>query len=73
MKYQCEGCERLVPVESFRIEDGQLAVTCRVCGAKTLAGPSPSASPVSAVVPVAAPVAEQEASREDAPDLAEGT
>ncbi|NOK15113.1 hypothetical protein [Corallococcus exercitus] len=58
MKYQCEGCERLVPVESFRIEDGQLAVTCRVCGAKTLAGPS--ASPV-------APMAAQEVSREDAP------
>ncbi|RKG80514.1 hypothetical protein D7W79_07825 [Corallococcus exercitus] len=72
MKYQCEGCERLVQVESFRIEDGQLAVTCRVCGAKTLAGPSPSASPaqpvasVSPVAPPMAPVIAREASRDDA-------
>ncbi|MBN8230922.1 hypothetical protein JYK02_25725 [Corallococcus macrosporus] len=71
MKYQCEGCERLVPVESFRVEDGQLAVTCRVCGARTLAGPTPSAAPVASVAPVApvSPVAVQESSREreDAP------
>ena len=44
MKYQCEACERLVPVEAFRIEDGVLSVTCRACGARTLAAPSASAS-----------------------------
>ncbi|RKG93223.1 hypothetical protein D7V97_40210 [Corallococcus sp. CA053C] len=44
MKYQCDACERLVPVESFLVEDGVLCVTCRACGARTLAGPSPSAS-----------------------------
>ncbi|MCY1031993.1 hypothetical protein OV207_11040 [Corallococcus sp. BB11-1] len=45
MKYQCEGCERLVPVESFQVEGGQLSVTCRACGARTLAGPSLAPSP----------------------------
>ncbi|MCY1040133.1 hypothetical protein OV208_02280 [Corallococcus sp. bb12-1] len=45
MKYLCEGCERLGPVESFHVEAGQLSVTCRVCGARTLAGPSQAASP----------------------------
>ncbi|RKH08013.1 hypothetical protein D7X74_32520, partial [Corallococcus sp. CA047B] len=47
MKYQCEGCERLVPLESFQVEDGQLSVTCRACGAKSLAetpSPAPSSS-----------------------------
>lgn len=44
MKYQCEACERLVPVEAFRVEDGVLSVTCRACGARTLAAPSASAS-----------------------------
>ncbi|RKH66688.1 hypothetical protein [Corallococcus llansteffanensis] len=42
MKYQCEACERLVPVESFRVEDGVLTVTCRACGARTLAQSSPA-------------------------------
>ncbi|RYZ41566.1 MAG: hypothetical protein EOO71_11415 [Myxococcaceae bacterium] len=46
MKYQCEGCERLVPVESFHVEDGELTVTCRACGARTRSGSSRAPSPV---------------------------
>lgn len=58
MKYQCEGCERLVLVESFHLEDGQLSVTCRVCGAKTFAGAS---TPQRAPAVPGASVAAQEA------------
>lgn len=37
MKFQCEACERLIPLEVFRVEAGVLAVTCGRCGAESLA------------------------------------
>ncbi|RKG99934.1 hypothetical protein [Corallococcus carmarthensis] len=42
MKYQCEGCDRLVKVETYVLEDHALAVACPVCGAWTRAAPSSS-------------------------------
>ncbi|NBD12641.1 MULTISPECIES: hypothetical protein [Corallococcus] len=67
MKYQCEGCERLVLVESFHLEDGRLAVTCRMCGAKTFAGAS--TSQLAPAVPASAPGASVVA--QDAPPRVE--
>ncbi|RKG86110.1 hypothetical protein D7W82_17515 [Corallococcus sp. CA049B] len=40
MKYQCEGCDRLVKVETYVLEDHALAVACPACGAWTRAAPS---------------------------------
>lgn len=34
MKFQCDACERLVPLEVFRVEAGMLVVTCGRCGAE---------------------------------------
>ncbi|RKH61705.1 hypothetical protein [Corallococcus aberystwythensis] len=40
MKYQCEGCDRLVKVETYALEPLGLAVACPACGAWTRAAPS---------------------------------
>lgn len=37
MKFQCEACERLIPLESFRMEGGGLVVQCQRCGAESRA------------------------------------
>ena len=37
MKFQCEACERLVPLEVFRVEAGVLVVKCDRCGAENRA------------------------------------
>ncbi|WP_342376716.1 hypothetical protein NVS55_35900 [Myxococcus stipitatus] len=37
MKFQCEACERLIPLESFRVEGAFLVVTCQRCGAESRA------------------------------------
>ena len=37
MKFQCEACERLVPLEAFRVEAGTLVVRCDRCGAESRA------------------------------------
>lgn len=37
MKFQCEACERLVPLEVFRVEAGALVVRCDRCGAESRA------------------------------------
>ncbi|QSQ12689.1 hypothetical protein [Myxococcus landrumensis] len=37
MKFQCEACERLIPLESFRMEAAVLVVTCQRCGAESRA------------------------------------
>ncbi|QSQ22524.1 hypothetical protein JY651_46695 [Pyxidicoccus parkwayensis] len=37
MKFQCEACERLVPLEVFRVEAGVLVVKCDRCGAESRA------------------------------------
>ncbi|NTX03008.1 MULTISPECIES: hypothetical protein [Myxococcus] len=37
MKFQCEACERLIPLESFRMEGGGLVVSCQRCGAESRA------------------------------------
>ncbi|WP_164017497.1 hypothetical protein [Pyxidicoccus trucidator] len=44
MKFQCEACERLVPLEVFRVEAGVLVVKCDRCGAESRARASASAS-----------------------------
>ncbi|NMO16771.1 hypothetical protein HPC49_06155 [Pyxidicoccus fallax] len=46
MKFQCEACERLVPLEVFRVEAGVLVVKCDRCGAESRARASASASSV---------------------------
>ncbi|AFE07449.1 hypothetical protein COCOR_07298 [Corallococcus coralloides DSM 2259] len=46
MKYQCEGCDRLVKVETYVLEDHALAVACPACGAWTRAAP-PISKPAS--------------------------
>ncbi|MBZ4421605.1 hypothetical protein [Myxococcus sp. RHSTA-1-4] len=43
MKFQCEACERLVPLEVFRVEAGVLVVKCDRCGAESRAR-APAAS-----------------------------
>lgn len=35
MKFLCEGCERLVPPASFRVEHDTLVLTCARCGVET--------------------------------------
>ncbi|MFY2563499.1 hypothetical protein ACN469_38255 [Corallococcus terminator] len=42
MKFQCEACERLIPLESFRMEGGGLVVQCQRCGAENRARASVS-------------------------------
>jgi hypothetical protein len=37
MKFQCEACERLVPLEVFRVDAGVLVVKCDRCGAESRA------------------------------------
>ncbi|MCY1019422.1 hypothetical protein [Pyxidicoccus sp. MSG2] len=37
MKFQCDACERLVPLEVFRVEAGVLVVKCDRCGAESRA------------------------------------
>ncbi|ATB50754.1 hypothetical protein [Corallococcus macrosporus] len=44
MKFLCDACERLVPLQTFRTEAGGLVVTCGRCGADSRVGP-PSAAP----------------------------
>ncbi|WP_163994473.1 hypothetical protein [Pyxidicoccus caerfyrddinensis] len=44
MKFQCEACERLVPLEVFRVEAGVLVVKCDRCGAETRARASTASS-----------------------------
>ncbi|WP_426755318.1 hypothetical protein [Myxococcus sp. Y35] len=45
MKFLCDTCERLVPLETFRSEAGGLVVTCGRCGAESRAGPSVGTAP----------------------------
>ncbi|MCP3059311.1 hypothetical protein LXT21_11055 [Myxococcus sp. K38C18041901] len=64
MKFQCEACERLIPLESYRLESGGLVVSCQRCGAENRAraaqplaaspsvGGDPFASPRTAEEPV---------------------
>lgn len=59
MKFQCEACERLVPLEVFRVEAGVLVVKCDRCGAESRARASTSASTSAAVVAAAAPPARE--------------
>jgi hypothetical protein len=49
MKFQCEACERLVPLEVFRVEAGVLVVKCDRCGAESRARASASAAVGAAV------------------------
>lgn len=44
MKFQCDACERLAPLEVFRVEAGALVVTCGRCGAESRAQASLSSS-----------------------------
>jgi rubredoxin len=44
MKFQCDACERLAPLEVFRVEAGALVVTCGRCGAESRAQASLSTS-----------------------------
>jgi hypothetical protein len=44
MKFQCEACERLVPLEVFRVEAGVLVVKCDRCGAESRARASAASS-----------------------------
>ncbi|AGC48602.1 hypothetical protein MYSTI_07330 [Myxococcus stipitatus DSM 14675] len=48
MKFQCEACERLIPLESFRVEAAVLVVTCQRCGAESRARTSVRATGESA-------------------------
>ncbi|NVI98670.1 hypothetical protein HV824_11145 [Myxococcus sp. AM009] len=45
MKFQCDACERLVPLETYRTEAGGLVVTCGRCGADSRVGPSATTAP----------------------------
>jgi len=54
MKFLCDACERLVPLETFRTEASGLVVTCGRCGAESRAVLS-VAVPVPAVAPSAEP------------------
>lgn len=44
MKFQCEACERLIPLESFRVEAAVLVVMCQRCGAESRAQAASRAS-----------------------------
>jgi rubredoxin len=44
MKFQCDACERLAPLEVFRVEAGSLVVTCGRCGAESRAQASVATS-----------------------------
>ncbi|NVJ08066.1 hypothetical protein HUW63_22845 [Myxococcus sp. AM001] len=45
MKFQCDACERLVPLETYRPEAGGLVVTCGRCGADSRVGPPATPAP----------------------------
>ncbi|WIG93360.1 hypothetical protein [Myxococcus sp. SDU36] len=45
MKFQCDACERLVPLETYRTEAGGLVVTCGRCGADSRVGPPATTAP----------------------------
>ncbi|MFP2964189.1 hypothetical protein ACLEPN_42380, partial [Myxococcus sp. 1LA] len=45
MKFLCDACERLVPLETFRTESGGLVVTCGRCGVDSRVSPSGAAAP----------------------------
>ncbi len=55
VKYVCAQCERLVPVEDFRLDGATLVVRCPKCGAETRAEPGASALSVPAPDPVTVP------------------
>ncbi|MFP2932572.1 hypothetical protein ACLESO_46985, partial [Pyxidicoccus sp. 3LG] len=50
MRFQCEACERLVPLEVFRVEAGVLVVTCDRCGAESRARAPSTAGATSAAM-----------------------
>ncbi|GEN06887.1 hypothetical protein SAMN05443572_104488 [Myxococcus fulvus] len=76
MKFQCEACERLIPLESYRLESGGLVVSCQRCGAESRARaaqplavtPSVGGEPLASARPVEEPVLET-AARASAPAL----
>lgn len=47
MKFLCEGCERLVELERYRLDEGVLVVRCDRCGRETraVARPAPAPAP----------------------------
>lgn len=45
MKFQCDACERLVPLETYRTEAGGLVVTCGRCGVDSRVGPPATTAP----------------------------
>jgi hypothetical protein len=55
VKYVCAQCERLVPVEDFRLDGNVLVVRCSKCGAETRAEPGASQLSVPAPDPVTVP------------------
>jgi hypothetical protein len=45
MKFLCEGCERLITLESYVLDAQGLAVVCQACGAWSRAAPSLARAP----------------------------
>ncbi|HEX4622463.1 MAG TPA: hypothetical protein VH208_12945 [Myxococcaceae bacterium] len=45
MNVVCPACERLVPLTVFRLDAGELYVTCSRCGVESAAGGAPPPSP----------------------------
>ncbi|MCP3139599.1 hypothetical protein [Pyxidicoccus xibeiensis] len=67
MRFQCEACERLVPLEAFRVEAGVLVVTCDRCGAENRA--RPPSSPASATAGSASSVQREAAGPGSVPSV----
>ncbi|MCP3105280.1 hypothetical protein LZ198_41070 [Myxococcus sp. K15C18031901] len=55
MKFQCESCERLIPLEAFRVDGGTLVVPCQRCGVENRVR---AATATAASVAVASPTGE---------------
>ncbi|MBU8899653.1 hypothetical protein KRR26_28985 [Corallococcus sp. M34] len=69
MKFQCEACERLVPLEVFRVEAGALVVACGRCGAESRAALTVAAAQPEAVAAVATPTPAEPSVRPSVPAL----
>ncbi|MBJ6763438.1 hypothetical protein JGU66_21945 [Myxococcaceae bacterium JPH2] len=69
MKFQCEACERLVPLEVFRVEADALVVACGRCGAENRAALTVAAAQPEAVAAVASPVPAEPPVRPSVPAL----
>jgi len=75
MKFQCDSCERLIPLETFRVDGGTLVVPCQRCGVENRVRAATAAS-VAVATPAgegldgpSPPAAEPPAARASSPAL----